>query len=288
MQHTQSLKVFKQLVFIALLAVLFGRSWQFLIWDAPLRTLFWDQNLLEPFVLFFSEMTWSEFVISDALEGFIQNLKLSFGLVLLSTAIACFFVQRFPKLVKILLWFSFYILLFVIFLRAKEKFYQLGQFFEHASQLGVIPLYIAVISNRFEEHWLRYAKVLVALTFICHGLYAIGYYPRPGNFVDMTIKTLGCTELFSHELLFYVGIVDIVVALLIFVPKIAIYVLWYVAFWGLFTAFLRVTTGVYMDFFWDSFLQVWHTTVYRWVHGLLPLSLIFLHKYYSITAPSNS
>ena len=281
MQQSQSSKIFNKLVFIALLGVLLGRSWQFIVWDAPLRTLFWDQNLLEPLVLFFSEMTWTEFVTSDALDNFIQNLKLSFGVVLLGTAIACFFVQRFPKLVKILLWCSFFILVFVIFLRAKEKFYQLGQFLEHASQLGVIPLYIAIISDRFKMYWLRYAKVLVALTFICHGLYAIGYYPRPGNFVDMTIKTLGCTESLAHELLFYVGIVDIAVAFLIFVPKIAVYVLWYVAFWGLFTAFLRVTTGVYLDFFWDSFLQVWHTTVYRWVHGLLPLSLVFLHKYFS-------
>ena len=37
-------------------------------------------------------------------------------------------------------------------------------------------------------------KVAIALTFTCHGLYAVGYYPRPGKFIQMTMTILGTNK----------------------------------------------------------------------------------------------
>ena len=58
--------------------------------------------------------------------------------------------------------------------------------------------------------------------------------------------------------------------------------LWYAAFWGVVTALSRAIAGFYWDFPWDSLHQVWHTSAYRLIHGLLPLALLVYIKPISI------
>ena len=53
-----------------------------------------------------------------------------------------------------------------------------------------------------EAETVLYLKIAIALTFSAHGLYAIGYYPQPGVFVDMLINILHFSETTAKDFLF--------------------------------------------------------------------------------------
>ena len=122
-------------------------------------------------------------------------------------------------------------------------------------------------------------KVAIALTFICHGLYAVGYYPSPGNFIDMTINILPINEKMAFIFLHIMGLFDFMVALAIFFPSVAKTSLLWAFIWGTSTALARVFANVDFDFFWASFHQWTPQTLYRLPHGFIPLILYIGLKY---------
>jgi hypothetical protein len=91
----------------------------------------------------------------------------------------------------------------------------------------------------------------------------------------MTIKILGVNETQATQLLFVVGVFDIIVSLLIFIPKYAKITLIYVIIWGFLTAIARLVSGFNPDFFWSSLHNNTYLTLYRIPHALVPL-IIFL------------
>jgi hypothetical protein len=58
--------------------------------------------------------------------------------------------------------------------------------------------------------------VLIACTFIGHGVFAIGYHGIPDNFMQMTTRILGISAVTAEQFLFIIGMLDIAAALLIF------------------------------------------------------------------------
>lgn len=279
---TKNIDIQKQFILvlkISAIAVLIGRAWQFLFWDAPYRALLWDESLMIPIIEGWFNMKWEDWASSEIVN---QNIQLSIrftGVLYVIGIIMILLVNKKRKWPDIILWINVFFLFLLAVLQTKEVFYHVGQFFENSSQVGVIIILISFLRRWLsEKKLLLFIKILIGLTFFSHGLYAINYYPRPGVFVDLMLNTLGTSESFAHSLIFIVGVIDIVIAMMLFIPSFSKISLWYAFFWGLITAFVRVIANTYLDFFWSSMHQSWYLTSYRLVHGLLPLSLLIFQK----------
>ncbi|UII32647.1 hypothetical protein LVD17_02210 [Fulvivirga ulvae] len=277
-QLTQVIKLFQWICFM----IFISRAYQHLFWDAPFRTLLWDESLLKGFIEFIMPISWVDYVTSPATDTVIQDLIRLNGLFYLLCAVISVFLHKLKPAWGYVILAGAFSLIFLAFLYTKEKFFNIGQFFEYSIQFSTpILLFVLVFREVRLAHFITATKVIVALTFICHGLYAIGYYPRPGSFVDMTINTLYVSEAVAHSLLFIAGLLDFIVAVLIFIPLCARPALYYMVVWGFLTATARLTANVYADFFWSSLHQWWFEFTVRLPHAMLPLAAIILITIYT-------
>jgi ABC-type dipeptide/oligopeptide/nickel transport system permease component len=85
----------------------------------------------------------------------------------------------------------------------------------------------------------------------------------------MTIGILGVTESQAKVFLSIAGILDVLAAILIYIPKTTKIALSYVLIWGLLTAFARVVFGFNSNFILDSIHDSLYGTIYRLPHGLI-------------------
>jgi hypothetical protein len=162
------------------------------------------------------------------------------------------------------------------------KNYKLGQFIEYSIQFTSPFLLLSFIKYKWiQQNLLFILKLLIALTFVGHGLYAIGYYPVPGYFVDMVIRIFKCSESFARTFLTIAGILDMILAIGLFLPNKSIvkYCLIWAVIWGFSTAIARVVGNFYSDFIMRSLHQTIYEMAYRLPHGLLPvLGLLLLDR----------
>jgi hypothetical protein len=270
-------KLVQNLLRLATFTLFTGRAWQHLYWDAPFRALLWDKDAMESLVLYFRGGTWQEYVTSAGTDNFIQTTIICFGIFYVFMAILTLIIQK-PS--KFFSWFyilSSLALAFLAFLYCKEKFYHAGQFFEYSIQF-LLPLffYYNMAGKISEARLFLFLKIVIALTFTAHGLYAIGYYPQPGVFVDMLINILPISETNAKQILIVAGILDFVISIGIFIPRLAKYALFYAAIWGGLTALARVWANFYLAFPIDSLHQNLHETLYRLPHMLVPLATFFI------------
>ncbi len=265
------------LLTISLVLILLGRAWQHLFWDAPYRSFFWNESILKPIIESFTTLNWTDYITSKRTDFYIQLLIQSNGILYIFAIIAIYLFNYLRKISTNILLVTGGSLLLLALLLTKEKFYHTAQFFEHSIQFGAPFLFIYYKSNYFNfRHFIYILKILVALTFFSHGLYAFGFYPLPGKFVDMTIQIIKCNEEQAIFLLYIAGILDFLVAILIFIPFTAKPVLLYAAIWGIITAFARVFANFNVEFIFSSLHQFGYQTIYRLPHGIFPLLLYFI------------
>lgn len=261
---------------IATACVFLGRAWQHIVWDAPFRALLWDENIMSSVLPIFSSISYEDFISDINIDDQIQISIQAVGWFYMFCALVVIFIRKIPKWFSYILWLGSLSLIILAFLYCKEKFYQWGQFWEYSLQFGA-PLFLFFLFQK-KEVSLRiifWMKVAIAITFISHGLYALNYYPRPGQFVDMTINILGVGEETAFQFLNAVGILDFIVAIALFLPnKISKYALIYIVLWGLATTVARIWGHFYIDMIGDT-LSLWvHESVYRFPHFLIPLAVL--------------
>ncbi|UZO80322.1 hypothetical protein NBT05_15370 [Aquimarina sp. ERC-38] len=260
--------------------VFLGRAYQHIFWDAPHRSFFWDESLLQPFVENVFSISWQDYVTNLRVDGFIQSIIRGDGYLYLLAAICTLIIKekqfRFIQIPILIGGISLFILAVLL---TKEKFYHIAQFFEHSLQFGIPFVFLRMIKmGTIRSKDVLTLKILTAVTFAAHGLYALGVYPVPGYFIDMVIQILNLSESTSIQLLYVAGILDIVIAILIFVPKVAVYALGYAFIWGLLTALARIVSGFDVHFIGTSLHQSLYLTVYRLPHALVPLLLLYYQK----------
>ncbi len=248
-----------------------GRAWQHLFWDAPYRALLWDEGLLKPFIERWTSFTWTEWVTSEVLDQWIQgSIQMTGGFYLLCAA-CCWRVVSGRRLEQVVLMIGSASLAFLSFLFGKEKFYQLGQFLEYALQVGAPLLLVAFVRAGSITKRIDFAiRWMTALTFACHGLYAIGWYPVPGEFVEMTMTLLKVGDQSAIWFLKVVGALDIVIAFTLVANRFVIPSYAYAIFWGLATATARVASNVEMTDLAAGLHQWLPETLLRLPHGLVP------------------
>ena len=230
----------------------------------PYRIIFWNEPLLKPIIQGLFGFSWSDYVRSQSVDKFISNFTIFIGVIFCFTTLASFILRE--KILKYLLPLSSTLLAFLFFCGFLNKGMQLPYFIEHSIQIIIPYIFLLAIQNR---KFVVLAKICIALTFIGHGLYALGIYPRPGGFIDMMINILNISEKNSIFFLIQFGLIDIVVAIFIFVKPYQKYALLYCFIWGILTALARVWS------FHADFWQWLPETGIRFVHGLLPLALFF-------------
>ena len=264
---------------LSLFSIFLGRAWQHFMWDIPIRTLLWDQQIMEFPVQLFLNMNWEEYASSDLQDKSIAWIQYALGGLYFLCAVLTPFLNSSKKWMGKVILIGNFGLLTLALLYYKEKFFHLGQLLEYSVQLVTpILLYVLLYRKYTKNTFIFGAKVAIAFTFICHGLYAIGYYPQPGYFVDMIIQTLYVPEATARLLLQIMGILDIVISIGIFVPAIMKYSLYYAMAWGFLTAFVRVFANFYVEAAIQSLSHWLPEMLFRLSHGFLPLLLIFMHK----------
>jgi len=270
--------------------VFIARAYQFYFFGAPYRALLWDESLLSPIVEGLFNTPWYDYATSEITNRNIEFFtKVSSFILLLAGIVSLFWSQLlFNRLKKIILGAGLFILLILGICLVKDKNYDILQLFELSIQFAA-PLALLFSKNNQLPipKLLFWLKVAIALTFIPHGLFAMGLIYVPGHFIDMTIQILGVTEDQARLFLFVIGALDVIAALLLFVPKASKYALVYIIVWGILTAFARIVAGYNLDFFSNSLHHYTYLTVYRLPHGLLPLA-VYMIQYGSFKQRTNN
>ena len=260
---------------LAVFTIFFGRAYQHFFWDVPYRSILWYENVMSPILKVFN-IEWNEFANSTIVDTKIQFAIKIIGIIYLIASIFVLLLnEESNKWIKGLIRFIAFWQFVVVFLFTKESFFQIGQYFEYSLQLGLPFLLLYTYSSSFSSKKAIVAlKWLVGLTFLCHGLYALGFYPVPGNFIDMTISILGISEDNSRMFLWIAGIIDLLILPLLFIRKTEKIIAIYAVFWGFLTAFARIAANFSTDFPLETMHQYGYETVVRLCHGIGPLLIL--------------
>lgn len=269
-------KTIQNIIAVALAGVCVGRAYQCIFWDIPIRSLIWNEDVFAGIIKVLFNLEWSEYLDIAETSGVIGSLVSGIGWSLLLALCLVFF----PKKIRLfsISWITL-ISLFIAFLYHLEKFNTAGQFFEYSLQFMTPILFYLLWRDGVNRRWLILAKVCIALTFTSHGLYAIGFYPVPGNFVAMTINILHVSNDTAILLLQIAGIIDVLVSIGIFFSgKIFNWSIWYCIIWGALTALARIAANIDIDWFFSSLHQWAYQTVYRIPHFLVPFTVWWSYK----------
>lgn len=261
---------------LAAIAVLWGRAWQHWFWDVPFRSFFWDEALLRGFVEKQLDWDWSDYATSVVMDDFFWKLSIGLGIFYFVVGLLVMFIRRIPRWLHFPIPIASFFLFLLALLYFKSKFYSIAQLFEYGLQIGA-PIFVMVyarigtISDRFR----RQVQLAISLTFVAHGLYAIGFYPRPGHFTAMVIEILGLSNELANQFLIVAGILDFVAAVIIWLPGLfRVTGLAYCFTWGMATAVARIWANFYPAIWQESLFQYFHEFLYRMPHFLIPLALL--------------
>lgn len=256
--------------------IFIGRAYQYIFFDAPFRVFFWDEGLLKPIMESFFDISWHDYATNLKVDYWIGIATKVNGFLFILAALCCFFISKVNrKLLKFPIYIAVFFIVILGFLALKDRFYQFAQFFEYGIQIGVpLALLYTLKANYDSQKLIVFLKVVVSITFFAHGLYAIGYYPIPGHFVDMTINSLGVQEDIAIKILYVAGILDLLIAVLIFVPKASKYALLYAFIWGILTALARIVSDYNSDFISHSLHQLGYKVLFRLPNGIIPLFIL--------------
>lgn len=269
---------FKSLLRLCVFFIFIGRAYQFLFFGAPIRSLLWDESLMSPIIEGFFNISWYDYSTNLEVNYWIEFFTQFCGVLIFITSLVIILGDAFRsiKLSRILLKVSLVILVAYTLLLFKSKGYRILEIFEMFIQLS-LPLALLLIDKKGKVWITMFLKIAVALTFIAHGMYAMGIPFRPGHFIDMTIGITGFTENQSTYFLSIVGFLDVVAALLLFFSKTLKVALFYILIWGTLTALARVVYGFNISFVLGSLHNSLYATIYRLPHGFIAavIGLIF-------------
>jgi hypothetical protein len=273
---TPASKIFINILRITCFCIFAGRAWQHLVWDAPFRTLLWDQEWMQHIIESITSMTWEEYTTSPLVDTYIQGAIKATGWFYAVCAMLSLFISRNMKRTGYVLIGGALSLSFLAFLDYKEKFYEAGMLLEHLVQVSApLFLFAALFTKVQAKKLMVYAKAALALTFIGHGLYAWGYYPQPGPFIDMLINIMHFSESTARIILQVAAILDFAVAILIFIPRAARPALLYCIAWGGLTATARIASGFDSNFIAQSLNQYTFEVMFRLSHALVPMWVFY-------------
>jgi hypothetical protein len=268
------------LLAISTIGIFLGRGFQYFFRDAPLRVLLWDEEWMTPLLKLFG-VAYIDFASNPQTDAKIVLVQKIIGVIFFSAACMSIFLLKkienkpIKFFTKSILAVATLNLLLMAFCYTKDKFFHVGQFFEYAIQIGT-PLLL--LNYSFFERKISisiFLQIICALTFTCHGLYAVNFYNTPVEYTTMTMNSLGMDEAASKSFLQMAGLLDFIASILLFLPKTKKVTLIYMFIWGFLTTFARIYSHHHEDTFVNIFLQYWFQSMYRIGHFLVPLALLY-------------
>lgn len=256
----QSLKL---VVSITLLA----RGWLTLRWDSPIRGLLWNEERLTPLLQSWFNLSWTDYA-ENSDTAITAGLEWAGIGLMISSIIPWLPFNR--RILSLLLTPSIGVLILDAVARWVGSGLQLGMSMEKSLQWGTPVALLLAITWLYQKKsiWLNLAKALAALTFIGHGLYAMGFHPVPWNYQSMTMDLTGLNEAGTLLFLKLAGYMDFVVAIAIFIRPIEKYALVYMVLWGGATALARFFSA-------PTSIDPWLIeTLVRTVHWAVPLLIL--------------
>ncbi len=272
----------EQLVFrllqISVAATLAGYAWLCFAGKVPYSALLWNEPLLAPWLKNVLGIDWASYSTSYYPIKVLEIV--SGGFLSVSLLVVVLFLGK-SGLSKILLGISTFFLLINAVLYGIDRIFFFVQFAEYALQWSSPLFLLAWVNNRANHaKFLNYAFLACAITFAAHGLYALGVFPRPAQFVEMTMSILRLSENGAVHLLIIAGYLDILVALLVLVPSriVRTTALSYMVVWGFLTTAARWVAHVKLHLPWwpDTLLEWTPEVLVRFPHFLAPLAALLV------------
>jgi len=250
---------------------------------------------MQYFVLNFTNYTWVEYATSPEVYSYIDSLSKATGIFFIFCSVIALFVKSTNVKVGKILILGSILLMVLSAIFYKEKFYKFGQLIEYSCQM-FSPLFLYLIlffkTPHIKLNFLL--KVAIALTFLGHGLYALGVYITPGYWTEMAMSSLrfiglNLSEYAVNQIIFYAGVLDMAIVIGIFLPKKYCYpFLVWAAIWGLLTALSRVIGYTNINPTWDTFFQHLPQTIYRLPHFFIPIAAIAISFIYQNSTKTNT
>ncbi|MGB0166448.1 MAG: hypothetical protein ACPF8V_06295 [Luteibaculum sp.] len=249
-----------------------GRAYQHLRWGVNYRDIFWNYKLVGKWVEKYTDMIWAEYVSDPVVNKNIDLAMQGIGVVFLLGAFSALFFNQKRKWLGIPIMLSLFFYLIIIYLHFYGQLYLLPLAFEFAAQFACgILLLAAVHKDIHSARFNLWVKIIVAVTFTMHGLYACGILHRPATFLNMTMRGFGLSKAGAIDLLIVAGILDFIAAAMLFLKPTQRIGFIYCVAWGFATAFARIYANFYDYRPWDSLNQwTWEFFV-RTSHYVLPL-----------------
>lgn len=258
-------RVTYRLFFIAVASLFAGRALQAWFGNPALVEIMGFEGFMKPFVSRF--MTWDQFgfevypVVAEALSSCLFLVWTLFFLGL-----------WFPRFQTVALRMGAILaILEVAASLTGEYYWWLHQ--AARSLMGFTPFLFLLFLKRHRYH-LFLGKVLVALVFIAHGMLALNLLPLPGAYEDMFSLIFGFDEDLAESTLRWIGILDIVMALILVSFSRVPSATWiWLSAWGLITALARVVAAFEPSIPLESLGVGLGESLIRLCHGLVPWAL---------------
>ncbi len=288
MQTSVSIFAKRTLVWTCFLTLL-GYAW---------KHIFWTQNYLhkiytESFVSFIYRLLGLKW------KGFTNNqfelnrpyiyVMFFIGIIFLLTSLWVIIKDNKSKiefLLKQLVICSFFFILVGVLSSFFKSKLSLNEPFEYALRLAVPLLFLKLFNvHQLTNRQVKIIKLLIAVTFISHGLYALNLFPTPSNFMLMTSNILSLNSKNSILFLTIIGVLDVLVSLLLFIKKTEKQALYYIIIWGFLTTLARLV-GNFGNLPFNDFVILWIPEfLTRCCHFLIPYYLLLNLK--TLTAFKN-
>lgn len=254
-----------------------GWTWIHFYWEGPYGVLLWQDSTYQ--LAHTLGLDWEEFVGSGANDGLVQRGVAAVGWLYLLCTLLTLTVKRTSRWQMISLAAGSGLLVVLSYAKYLSAQRQVPMFVEHGSQM-LIPLILVLALRLGVNHRLTVGSAMIAfvMTFAGHGSYAIGWWPTPGNFFAMTSVILHVEYPTAKAILQVAGVLDFLVCIGIFIPKLRRPCVLYGVVWGFLTAIARPVAGMSWSLnYWgaDQFLQ---EAVVRAPHFLVPLFLYLVWR----------
>ena len=273
---------------ISAVLMFFGRAWEHFRWLGPYRDVFYNPNgVFLKSVTFFTGESITEIYNNHFYENLVINFSKGLGILFLLSGLIILFYERLCYF-KFIVYLGLLGLLFNYFgLLMGKHFDMWGMFFEHAGQFFAPVLFI-MTRKELSNKSIYLAQIAISVTFVSHGLFAVGYYPQPGHFADMLIVSFGIEEELARLILVVVGVLDFVFGAIILIPygklnsplKRTVFNLfvWYGIVWGFLTALARFYAPLKLDLLWSNVIQDLHEFCIRIPHFIIPIFIYYAVK----------
>lgn len=282
-KHQFIARFLRAIVFTTLLS----RGLIYLLKISPWRNLFWYEDLFIPVVRFFGS-NWIEH--SNDSDQWIVLWEGALGVFLILAAITALLIK--PR--KPVRWMR--AILFVAGLitvaHAVLEFWGMNHehpmLFEYILQAWVPWLflgYLKYMPDKESPAWevpdnslLFQTRLALCFCFLGHGCYAAGYPYQPQGFVDMLSFTFPVSYETAAFSVTFIGWMDIILAVTIFIRPLQKITLYHMAIWGLVTAGARVMAHSIAPLNIEALNPWLFETTVRFAHGLLPLFMYWLFR----------